>query len=81
MEKSWAWRHTPVTPTIGSWSRQPGQKARPYLKTKQKNRAKRAGGLAQTVEHLPHKHKTLSSNPNTVKKKKSGDFHIIHSKI
>jgi hypothetical protein len=27
--------------------------------------AKRAGGVAQRVEHLPSKHKALSSTPNT----------------
>jgi hypothetical protein len=29
---------------------------------------KRAGGVAHVVEHLPSKHKTLSSSPNTGKK-------------
>jgi hypothetical protein len=29
-----------------------------------------AGGVAQTVEHLPSNHKALSSNPSTIKKKK-----------
>jgi hypothetical protein len=33
-------------------------------------RAKRAGGMAQAVEHLPSKCDTLSSNPRTTKKKK-----------
>jgi hypothetical protein len=28
---------------------------------------KRAGGVAEAVQHLPSKHKTLSSNPNTIK--------------
>jgi hypothetical protein len=32
-------------------------------------RAKNVGGMAQTVEHLPCKHKDLSSNPITAKKK------------
>jgi hypothetical protein len=30
-------------------------------------RVKRAGGVAQVVEYLPHKHKALSSKPSTVK--------------
>jgi hypothetical protein len=29
-----------------------------------------AGGVAQVVERLPSKHKALSSNPSTAKKKK-----------
>jgi hypothetical protein len=33
-------------------------------------KAKRAGGMAQVVEQLPRKCKTLSSNPSTNKKKK-----------
>jgi hypothetical protein len=28
---------------------------------------KRAGGVVQVVEHLPNKHKALSSNPTTKK--------------
>jgi hypothetical protein len=32
-------------------------------------KAKRAISLAKVVEHLPHKHKTPSSNPSTAKKK------------
>jgi hypothetical protein len=32
--------------------------------------AKRAGGMAQEVEHLPSKCKALSSNPSTAKNKK-----------
>jgi predicted ribonuclease YlaK len=45
----------------------PGKKARPYLKD---NQRKRTVGMAQVVEHLPHKHKVLSSNPILKKKKK-----------
>jgi signal recognition particle GTPase len=33
-------------------------------------KVKRAGDMAQVVECLPSKHKTLSSNPLTIKKKK-----------
>jgi hypothetical protein len=33
---------------------------------------KRAGGVTQVVEHLPNKHKVLSSNTTTAKKKKKG---------
>jgi hypothetical protein len=29
----------------------------------------RAGGMAQAIEHLPGKHKVLSLNPSTDKKK------------
>jgi hypothetical protein len=32
-------------------------------------KAKRAGGMAQVIEHLPSKLKALSSNPNTPNKK------------
>jgi hypothetical protein len=31
---------------------------------------KRLGDMAQAVEHLPGKHKALSSNPSTAQKKK-----------
>jgi hypothetical protein len=34
------------------------------------NNAKRTGWVAQVVEHLPSKHKALSSTPSTTKKKK-----------
>jgi hypothetical protein len=48
---------------------------RPYLKNKAKKKKKKAGGVAQVVEHLPSKCKTLSSKPsirgeNSKKKKK-----------
>jgi hypothetical protein len=36
---------------------------RPYLK--KINKAKRAGSMAQVVEHLPSKWKTLNSIPST----------------
>jgi hypothetical protein len=32
---------------------------------------KRAGGVAQAIEHLPRTHKALSSNPRTATKKKT----------
>jgi hypothetical protein len=48
----------------GSWL---GKKQDPISKI---TRAKRAGGVVQAVEYLPNKHKALTSNPNTVKKKK-----------
>jgi Ni,Fe-hydrogenase I small subunit len=41
---------------------------RPYLKNTQLK--KRAGRVAQVVEHLSSKHKALRSNPSTDKKKK-----------
>jgi hypothetical protein len=37
---------------------QPGQKVKPYL---QNNQSKRYGVMAQMVEHLPSKHKALST--------------------
>jgi hypothetical protein len=43
-------------------------KVKPYL---QNNQRKRAGGMAQAIEHLPGKHKALNSNPSTAKKKKT----------
>jgi hypothetical protein len=36
----------------------------------------RAAGVAQEVEHLPSKHKALSSNPSTVEEKKK-----VHSEL
>jgi lysyl-tRNA synthetase class I len=36
---------------------------------------KRAGGVAQVVEHLPNKNETLSSNSTTAKKKKKAYVH------
>jgi hypothetical protein len=43
-----------------------GENRRPYLKKKKKNlKQKRAGGVAQVIEHLPSKPKTLSSTPGT----------------
>jgi hypothetical protein len=35
------------------------------------SKAKMAPGMAQVVEWLPSKYKTLSSNPNTTKKTKN----------
>jgi hypothetical protein len=31
---------------------------------------KRAGGVAQVIQHLPSKYEALNSNPSTMKKKK-----------
>jgi hypothetical protein len=42
----------------------PGINAKPYLEN---NQSKRAGGIAQVVEHLGSKCETLSSNPSTAK--------------
>jgi hypothetical protein len=44
-----------------------GKKQNPHL---QNNQSKKAGGGAQAVQHLPCKHKALSSNPHTTKKEK-----------
>jgi hypothetical protein len=41
---------------------------RSYLKNKL--RKKRTGFMAQMIEHLPNKHKTPSSMPSTVKRKR-----------
>jgi hypothetical protein len=35
-----------------------------------KKREHRAGGEAQVLEHLPHKHKAPSSNPSTNQKER-----------
>jgi hypothetical protein len=41
-------------------------------------KARRAGGVAQAVEHLPNKHKALSANPSINKKRKSpNELNII----
>jgi hypothetical protein len=40
----------------------------------------KAGGMAQVVEHLPSKHKTLSSNPITPQKKKKEKENIESQK-
>jgi hypothetical protein len=44
----------------------PGKKLNPKSKI---TRAKKTGGMAQAVKHLPNKHKALSSNCSTTKKK------------
>jgi hypothetical protein len=33
-----------------------------------------AGAMSQVLEHLPSKHEALSSNPNTIKKEKKGEY-------
>lgn len=47
--------------------RQAQPKSRPCLKKKSKKTGLR--GVAQVVEHLPHMHEALSSNPATTKRK------------
>jgi hypothetical protein len=42
-----------------------------YLKKTKQNKTITAGGMAQTVEHLPSKCEARSSNPATKKKKKN----------
>jgi hypothetical protein len=37
----------------------------------------RAGGMAQEVEHFPSKHKALSSNSNTSKKKSQDEIVLV----
>jgi hypothetical protein len=65
--------YTPVFPAIhqkpktgGSWPGWPMQKA-PISKI---NRAMKAGGMTQSLEHQPNKCKALSSTPSTAKKRK-----------
>jgi hypothetical protein len=41
--------------------------------------AKRNEGMVQVIEHLPGKYKALSSNPNTIKKKKWPGFPVVHA--
>jgi hypothetical protein len=36
----------------------------------------RAGGVPQAIQHLPSKHKALSSKSSTAKKKKKGKNHL-----
>jgi hypothetical protein len=43
----------------------------------EKPNAIRAGGVDQVVEHLTSKHKALSSNTSTAKKKKKQDKHTL----
>jgi dihydroxyacid dehydratase/phosphogluconate dehydratase len=45
-----------------------GRNARLYLNITKK--AKRTGGVAQVVKHLPTKHKALNSNTNTVERER-----------
>jgi hypothetical protein len=49
----------------------PGQKTQDFVgkKKKTKTKSKRAGDFTQVVEHLPSKHKALSSSPSTTKEK------------
>jgi hypothetical protein len=46
----------------------PRKGTRPYLNNKAKS--KKAGGMAQVVDHFPSNHEVLSSNPSTEKRKK-----------
>jgi hypothetical protein len=51
---------------------------RPYLKNDLK--VKRTTGVVQMIEHLPTKHKALSSNPSTTKKiKNTSLFTFLYS--
>jgi hypothetical protein len=59
------------------WS-QPGQIVREILSQKYP-RQNRAGRVAQVIECLPSKCKTLSSNPSTTKRKKSFHQHWYYS--
>jgi hypothetical protein len=53
----------------------PGKNLRAYPKT-------RADGVAQVVEHWASKHKVLSSNPNTSKRKnKNSNFSLDQIKL
>jgi hypothetical protein len=46
--------------------------ARPYLK----NKVKRAGGVAQAVEHLSRKYEALSSKPQYYHQKKKNNSEV-----
>jgi hypothetical protein len=59
-----------------SRSGQPGQKRETLLEKISK--AKRAGGMAQVLEHLHNKPKALSSNTSATKKIQR--FHILRSR-
>jgi hypothetical protein len=71
-KESQMWQCTAVIPAAremevgrGQSKASLGKNTSSYLKKKPKS--KRTGGVAQVVEHLPSKCKSLSSNPTTAK--------------
>jgi hypothetical protein len=44
-------------------------------------RAKRAGGMAQGLQHLSSKHQTLSSNPNNSQEKNKGKKYLAYKQL
>jgi hypothetical protein len=57
---------------VGSLKQENCSPVRPIYKI---TRVKRAEGMTQAVECLPGKQETLSSTPNTIKKKKKKESH------
>jgi hypothetical protein len=71
MEKSWAQWYAPVIPvTVGSINRKITVQASLDKSQNQITRAKRVGGMDQVVEPLSSNCEALSSNLNTIIKKK-----------
>jgi hypothetical protein len=73
--KGWVWWPVLVIPVSSESVKSedhspdwPGKEQDPISKT---IRVKRAGDMTQKEEHLPRKHKTMSSNPSTAKQKTS----------
>jgi hypothetical protein len=59
----------------------PSKNGIPYLKTKQKLKAKRAEPVAQVAKHLPTKCEVPNSNHNTAKKNIFLKMLPFHSEI
>jgi hypothetical protein len=69
-KKRWVqWCTTVISAMVGT-VKQEDQRSWSQLPWVKISRAERAEGVAEVVEHLPSKHKALTSNPSTVKKKK-----------
>jgi hypothetical protein len=65
--------HAPVIPSYSGKHKIEELRSRSVLVKRETpppkvTRAKRAGCMAQAVEHLPHKHNVLNLNPSTAKK-------------
>jgi hypothetical protein len=60
-----------LSPKIGELRSRPAWAKSKTLFSK-RTRVKRAGGMAQGIEHLPSEYKALSSNPKTKKEKRRG---------
>jgi hypothetical protein len=81
--QSIAWWHIPAIPATKKGHREedgcwrllvgdflPRQKIRFYLKN-------RSGGVVQVVDHLPSKHKALSTNPSMRERQRQRDEHLM----